>query len=238
MPKIPKWLGDTMETLFSAMIHPVSVEDVVMLDTTLSKVRFRGDFHKARFNPGNVVEFRINETDYRHYTPSVFDSEQGLCEILFYLHAQGPGSAWAEQLQKGDKVNLMGPGGNLKYREEYKYHIIFGDETSLGLVECLKTAINANSQEYLCVLELDDAHRHWPALAGLSADVVSKSAENPAREAIHYLDGLSAHWKEAVFYLSGNARSIQALRKALIAQDIKSSQIRTEPYWSPGKKGL
>lgn len=238
MPKIPKWLGDTMETVFSAMMHKAIVEDITFLDDKLINVRFAGDFQKIKFVPGNVVEFRINETEYRHYTPAFFDSEKGICDILFYLHGKGPGSMWASTLKKANRINLIGPGGKLSYNPQSKYHLFFGDETSLSVFTCLKEIINENDQNYLCILELEDEHRHWPELTGLSADVVSKSPDDPAREAILYLDGLQDLWDDATFYLTGNAKSIQAFRKALIARHIKSSQIRTEPYWADGKTGL
>lgn len=239
MPRVPKWFGDTMETLFSSMMHPVKVCEAVMLSDTLKKVRFEGDLSRVNYVPGNVIEFRINANEYRHYTPSCFNAERGICEVLFYLHGKGPGSDWAKGLKPGDETLLMGPGGKLKYDQQSKYHVFFGDETSLGLCQSLKDAVNKNEQNYLCVLELDRGHEEWANIIGLSAEVVGKSSAEPAVEAIRELNDLNwTCWQGATFYLTGNAHSIKAFRKKLVELQIKTSQIKTEPYWIEGKKGL
>ncbi|MFT3823913.1 MAG: siderophore-interacting protein [Chitinophagaceae bacterium] len=246
MPSIPKWLGDTMETVFSNFLHPVEVTNITSLHPRLKKVRFEGDLSRATFTAGNVVQFRVNNNDYRHFTPCLLDKEKGICEILFYLHDKGPGSEWADKLQTGDKLRLRGPGGHLQYRSDSKYHFFFGDETSLGLVQCMKQQIHENQQEYMCLLELENDFSKWPSFAGIVADVVHKSSLEPAVEAIQwinlFLDMDNVFWNRwqemATFYLTGNAQSIQAFRKALREQGVASSQIITQPYWAEGKKGL
>jgi NADPH-dependent ferric siderophore reductase len=245
MPKAPKWLGDTIETMFSSHVHPVVVSEVNYIDQRLKKVRFEGDLSRIDFAPGQVVQLRVSDTEYRHYTPSFFDRENGVCEVLFYLHGQGPGSDWADKLKTGQTVKFRGPGGRLKYNRSAKYHFLFGDETSIGLFQCIKEAVDQNRQEYLCVMELEEAFANWPDSARLSAEVVSKSLENPAADAIQILDSVSTPdsvfwevWKDATFYLAGRAKSIQSFGKKLRELGVSGRQIRTEPYWAEGKAGL
>lgn len=242
MPKIAKWIGDSIETVFSSLIYPARVTQVEYLSDRLKRVRFEGSLGKKGFTPGNVVEFRVTDTDYRHYTPSIYDQTNGICEILFYLHDKGVGSQWAGKLKVGDEMKLMGPGGRIKYDKKNKYHFFFGDETSIGLYLCLKHAAHQNNHEYLCILELDEAHKPWPELLGLSAEVVEKSSANPGQNAAALLEEMQGNcwtvWQHATFYLTGNARSIQAFRKELIVRGVKSKQIQTEPYWVEGKRGL
>ncbi len=73
--------------------------------------------------------------------------------MLFYVHNQGVGSKWVEQLKVGDNYKLIGPGGKTALRTDVDFHFIFGDETSLGLMECLTREIPEN---YYCLAELDD----------------------------------------------------------------------------------
>jgi len=245
MPRIPKWFGNAMETVFSGMIHPVTVTKTEFLDEKLLKVCFQGDFSKINFIPGNVIEFRVSDNEFRHYTPSVFDVEHGVCEILFYLHDGGIGSNWVTQLSANDCIKLIGPGGKINYNEKLKHHFFFGDETSLSLFYCMKNAVLKNNQTYLCVLEMDEEHEDWPGQLGILADIVPKSHNDPAKAAIIKIEDLQhdirSHdpfWEDIVFYLTGRAKSIQAVRKVILSWGISTKRIQTEPYWAEGKKGL
>jgi NADPH-dependent ferric siderophore reductase len=245
MPRVPKWLGNTMEVVFSSQYKPVTVTSTEHLAPLLKKVRFEGDLSKTSYIPGNIVEFRVSETDFRHYTPSYYNAAEGVCEVLFYLHDKGPGSHWVQELATGDTTKLMGPGGKLSYNTASRYHFFFGDETSIGLYEAMKNHVHALHHEYLCILELEQDFQHWPALAGLSADAVSKSVAAPAQEAIRQLlefkESSGKHWpiwQQGTFYLTGRAKSIQTFRKALLEAGVSIKNIRTEPYWADGKAGL
>ena len=103
MPRIPKWLGDTMETVFSRMITPAIVTKVEYIFPELKRVIMEGDFTKINFMPGNVIEFRVTDTDFRHYTVSALDQEKGVCEMLVYLHERGVGSNWVKNIRPCSK---------------------------------------------------------------------------------------------------------------------------------------
>lgn len=243
MPSVPKWLGDTMDAVFSKMYHPVTVTRVEYLNDQLKRVRFEGDLSGTKFRPGNVVEFRVTPTDYRHYTPGYFNAAQGVCDIIFYLHDKGVGSAWAKELQPGQTVKLLGPGGRLSYTPEFTNHFVFGDETSLSLIACLQAAAEIHSHSFFALMETEASHKEWITLFPRipSACVVS-SFENPAAAAIRFLNDSAEDWNTAIsntcYYLTGRAKSIQALRKYLTAKGVSMKQIKTEPYWAEGKKGL
>ena len=102
--------------------------------------------------------------------------------MIFYLHGRGVGSEWAENLQVGDQMKLMGPGGRFKMNADARHHLFFGDESSLGLYHHLKEIANAVEYEYLCLLELDPEHTDWPDRLGIRADIVPKA------------DGAAANW--------------------------------------------
>lgn len=242
MPRIPKWIGDTMETVFNGMIHPVTVSATEYLSENLKKVVLNGDLTKTKFTPGNVIEFRVTPTDFRHYTISRYDKEKGICEMLLYLHGNSVGSEWAAQLKKDDPLKMMGPGGKLNYSHRHTRHFIFGDETSVGLFSCLQAEALKNGDDCYCLAELDKNHSDWPQLVGVSAKVTGKSLTEPAKEAIEKIATLDRMfwvvWRHAAFYLTGRAKSIQAVRQVLLKKGVPLKSIQTEPYWAEGKKGL
>ncbi|MGC4232647.1 MAG: siderophore-interacting protein [Niabella sp.] len=243
MPRMSKWLGDTMDAVFKNMYHPVQVTNTLNLSNGLKKVRFEGDLSKTKFTAGNVVEFRVTPTDYRHYTPSYFNSEKGICEIIFYLHNKGVGSDWANQLQTGDKVKLLGPGGKISYQHSFNSHLVFGDETSLGLMVCMREEARKNKHHFFTIAETAPAHTKWidDFFPGY-ARTVESSFSSPASPAIQYLEdegfAISINIKHTCFYLTGRAKSIQAMRAWLLSKNVSMKQIKTEPYWAEGKKGL
>lgn len=239
MPRLPKLLADWGEK----MGVPCSVTATEFLDRDLKRVRFEGNFRKIAFIPGQVTEFRVSANDFRHYTPSFFDADNGICDVLFYLHGKGPGSEWASNLCVGKTTRLLGFGGRMKLSAVNKYHFFFGDETSIGLFHCLKAAIHQNGDEYLGLLELNEEAALWPQKVDLWVDTVLRSPDHePAAQAIAYLNDLDARvwntWKNAVFYLAGRAASIQTFRKELLVKGVYSNQIRALPYWADGKRGL
>ncbi len=244
MPKVPKWMANAMESLFSGSYHPVRVTAIEDLADGLRKVRFEGDFSKSKkeFIPGNVIEFRISDTEFRHYTPSYFDQRAGICEVWFYLHDKGPGSKWVKSLKPGHELKLLGPGGKIKYDAAALHHIAFGDETSLGLFDCLSAEAKKQGHSFLGIAELDDANRPWSKLPGGDVVSVSKSDDAKGISAIARLDkwlqNQPVSREATAFYLTGNARSIVAVKKYLLDKGFKNAQVQTEPYWSEGKRGL
>ncbi|MEM7370739.1 MAG: siderophore-interacting protein [Bacteroidota bacterium] len=241
MPTLPIWMANTMEKVFNNQFHPVMVKEVNLLTSGLKLVRFKGDLSKTSFTPGKVIEFRVSDREFRHYTPSFFDKKQGVCEVLFYLHGLGIGSKWAEDLKVGDETKLMGPGGKMALEPAQDKHVLFGDESSLGLFVNVFHHSNTIGK-CLGVLELDQKHQRWPDVLGLEVPVVKKSKEHPATHAVDWLNTWTAdQWalcQHTTFYLTGRAKSIQSIRNTLKNKGIKSKQIQSMPYWADHKKGL
>ena len=241
MPKLPKWIGDFMESSFVNKFCNVRVIYTEYLNVNIKRIRFEGDFSNIKFREGQAIIFRINDNEFRNYTPSLFDAEAGICEVLFHLHGNGPGSNFIDALKFGDQLSMGMPRGFSILRQTSKYHFFFGDETTIGLFKSLKDAIDVEEQNYIGVLEMDKDLEAIPEKLGLMLDVVPKSL-SPAETAIKFLNELDESlwnlWKTGSFYLMGNAHSIQNFRKALRIRGIANAQIVTQPFWVEGKSGL
>ena len=252
MPQLPKWLADTMVVVVSPWLHHAMVEHTVMLSDTLKLITFKGDFESEHFLPGEVVQFRVDDKSFRHYTLSSFNKEEGSCTVLFYLNGKGPGSHWAAHLQAGHQVSFRAGKGKLQYNGQASHHFFFGDETSIGLFDWYKTMALANSHEYFGVLELkpqpeNGSWGHEPGKDVLGAlkimiDSVDAYQEAPAVNAIAWMEDMHPDcwttWKRATFYLAGRALSISRFRKYLLQRNVAGKQILTTAYWADGKKGL
>ena len=242
MPQVPKWLADTMMTVANPWLRHAVVSNTTMLSAALKLITFKGDFDHENFLPGKIVQFRVDDTNFRHYTLSSFNKQQGLCSVLFYLHGKGPGSHWAANLQTGQEVRFRAGQGALRYNEQAKHHFFFGDETSIGLFNWYKTIALACSHEYFGVLELLPQHAAALDTLKIMIDYVPASMDAPAVNAIDWMEDMHpdcwANWKGATFYLAGRALSISRFRKYLLQKGVEAKQIRTDAYWADGKAGL
>jgi len=241
MNSMPKIIGDFMELAFSNKICKVSVTTTEMLSSSIKRVTFKGVFPNVKFRIGQAIVIRIDETNYRNYTPSKWNSETGTFEVIFHLHNNGPGSECIKNLKPNDIITVGLPRGFNVYNKEAQYHFLFGDETCISVFKSMKEEINHTENNYLGILELDNESTEVPEKLGLLVDVVPKSI-NKAEHAIKALHNLDPEiwklWQNGHFYLLGNAKSIQAFRKALKDKGISNKSIYTQPYWAEGKIGL
>ena len=237
MPRLPRILGNLMEFMFTK----VNVDSTEMTGPNLKTVRFKGTFPNVKFKTGQAIIIRVDDTNYRNYTPSAWDSDSGTFDVIFHIHGNGPGSHFIENLKSGDQVSIGLPRGFNIYRQAEKYHFFFGDESCISVFKSLKDQINYDNNNYLGVLELDNASFGAPEKLGLAVDIVSKS-EKKAEFAINALNKLESSvwelWRGGVFYLMGNARSIQTFTKALKEKGVQSKNIYSQPFWVEGKTGL
>ncbi|WP_224996088.1 siderophore-interacting protein [Cesiribacter sp. SM1] len=241
MPRVPKWVGDTMETVLASKYIPVSVCATEYLGSALKRVTFRGDFSKADFSIGHAVAFRVNECDFRNYTPASVCEEKGLCDVIFYMHGKGPGSKFSRDLRQGDSLKMIIPRGKKLFQPSKTLHFFFGDETALGLFSRMARRIKEQHQAYTGMVELDGENLRLPPELDLSVKTIVKKefCGNSAETIGVYLrETYPAYLEKAVFYLLGNAASIQVFRKALRLQNVSSKNIKTQAYWAEGKIGL
>lgn len=241
MNSMPKIIGDFMELAFSNKICKVSVTGTEMISPHVKIVTFKGVFPHVKFKLGQAIVIRIDETNYRNYTPSKWNSKTGTFEVIFHIHNNGPGSECIKNLKPNDIITVGLPRGFNVYNPEAQYHFFFGDETCISVFKSMKEEINRTENNYLGILELDELSVKVPEKLGLIVDVVPKSTNKAAFaiESLHKLDTkIWDLWQSGQFYLLGNAKSIQAFRKALKEKGISSKNIYTQPYWAEGKIGL
>ncbi len=242
MPRMPKWVGDAFENLLSSMFLHAEVIETEDIGPQLKWVRLQGDFSKANHHIGYAVAFRVNDTAFRNYTPTYFDSSKGICDILFHLHGNGPGSTFANNLINGDQLYMVPPRGKKIYQPSLPHHFYFGDETSIGLCRALQR--NAWAQQQHCdgILELDKNTPELVEKLDLQPGIVAKKTPEKQSQLLALLDekraALGSNWTSTAFYLTGNATSIQFFKNALRERGVANRNITTQAYWAAGKTGL
>lgn len=221
----------------------VTVSELRLLDEGFRLVTLTGEsLRGVPWTPGAKVQVVLGGWVQRTYTPLGWDPVAGSTQLLLYLHGDGPGAVWGRGLKQGDACAIFGPRDSLDLTALTRPALVFGDESSFGLVQALRsTPLGASS--VTVVLEVSSKNVARTVLEQLGirdAELVERQPNDAQlseleRVVVHHLGSGPDAWSCA---LSGKATSIQALSKRLRALGVARRQLRTKAYWAPGKTGL
>lgn len=228
LPELPAVLAAPMERWFA---RPASVFSVEGLGPLIRRVSLEvPSLRGATLPPGAVVEFRVDPRCFRHYTVARFSPESGLLDVLFYLHGLGVGSAWASALTVGQPVQLLGPGRGKARVSGSDAVVLLGDDTCLGLAEGLAVGC----AQLRGALEVEAAAIEAATIAP-GVDVIPRGTRGAG-----LLRWIREHppSRDEVICLGGHTGTIAQLRRWLLGEGHPRRQIRVDPYWADGKRGL
>jgi len=233
--RIPKWIGDWLESATGPL---VKVLEIHYITPSIKKITFQGNISKMDFIIGGASVIRVSETEYRNYTVAYHDIEKGTIEVIFHIHGNGVGSTYISTLKTGDELYISIPRGHRAYDPKVKQYVFFGDETTLGLACSLFTVMKQNGDQFQFIFELDNANKNVPNLLGLENHTIFVKDGSFSSEI--WLKNLpifqTPDFKNTNFVLTGNVRSVQALRRVL--KNLNTGKILAQGYWLEGKKGL
>lgn len=189
--------------------------------------------------PGQKVQIAMGSAfATRTYTPIEWNAAAGRTCILGYAHGDGPGSTWVRSVAPGDQCDIFGPRASLDLSRLHDPLFIFGDETSMGLVYAA-THQNPTRHVSACLEVADvEAARRVAGHLGLHEVALFARGGDDAHIAAMQATVSDAAATGASCVLTGNARTIQALRQDLRLQSISTARVVTKAYWALGKTGL
>ncbi|PRB00474.1 iron transporter [Chryseobacterium sp. MYb7] len=240
MPSLPKWINDTVENVWSSKFKECTVSHIEKITDDLCLIRFETDLQDVQYEPAYAIGIRINDRDFRNYSPFNFNRDAGTFDILFHLHdASAAGSHFVTQLAKGDSIKLLMPRGKQFFTPDARIHFSVGDETSLGSSISIKEAVEESGSSFICLHELEECS----ALEKLNL----YGYHSPKNNTMRMIEALNDFLKEeketisddeVVFYLTGNGERMSLIRKFLKARGVSPKRIKSQAYWIEGKKGL
>lgn len=240
MPSLPKWINDTVENVWSSKFKDCKVIHIETISGNLRLVRFETDLHDIQYEPAYAIGIRINDRDFRNYSPFNFNRESGTFEVLFYMHDHSAvGSRFVTHLSIGESIKVLMPRGKRFFEPDAKIHFSIGDETSLGSSLSIKEAVEEYGSSFICLHELEESQ----TLESLNL----YGYHSPKNSTMNIIEALTDFLREekeaiyndaAVFYLTGNGDRMSLIRKFLKAKGVSPRCIRSQAYWIEGKKGL
>lgn len=198
-------------------------------------------FRAPRWQPGDKVDFQIGALSYRAYTPVRVDSDTGRMELLVYLHGHSPGARRVSLLRGGETVRIYGPRRSTTLSAAPERLGIFGDETSLALMAARQVQ-DTGFDGAACIVETDDPETTGQILGALGLGQAQLHQRRQDGGHLKAAGSRALSWlreqADRQMLLTGRARSIQALRKALLAGDVGKDRIQTHAFWADGKTAL
>lgn len=231
MPTLPAPLASRAERWFG---HPVTVTAAESLSPNLRRITFSGEAMRDRsWRPGDEVQFRVADRHLRHYTPTRFDAQNGVFEMIIFIRPGGPGSTWAAGLRPGDRVSVIGPNSGLRYRADHQ-PLLVGDATTIGLFHALTQA--SAGQPTAGAIEVPEADRAATTEIAPHLTILPERSE-PGDALLAWAREFTDTGAQRA-YLAGHAQTLQQLRTILRTRGITRDRIVTKAFWATGRAGL
>lgn len=225
-----------VRTLKRLLMHPARVVSVEILSEHFRLISLQGDALKTlEWIPGQQIQVTTGAgLEARTYTPIDWDHDGGVTRLLVFLHGNGPGCTWARTVQPGSLHDFLGPTKPLKL-DFTRALTLFGDETTFGLGLALQNACIGGIKTRFC-FEVSNVQESQDVLTAIGLRNAVLAERSTGRDHFPEVARViaTAAGDEHQIVLSGNARSIQELKKATV----KNSNLIIRPYWSQGKTGM
>jgi len=188
--------------------------------------------------PGSKLKIDIGDGMTRTYTPIAINAKSGRVRILAYIHNKSPASQWASAIAVGDNTYTSAPRSSLDLNELSSSVVFFGDETSFGAAKTLQFHLGSDFSVY-CVFEVRQPQQAEAVVERLELANVTlvQTREDRAHlgEVARRLQKGLADLTTPYLVLTGNGRSIQAVRMALQANNTTAIKYLVKAYWTPEK---
>ncbi|WP_407184108.1 siderophore-interacting protein [Bradyrhizobium centrosematis] len=221
-------------------MRPARVAAIESLSPRFRLIELEGDALKdIAWAAGQKIQIAMGTgLSARTYTPMSWDSGRGRTRLLAFMHGDGPGSRWADNLREGGACRLFGPRRSLDLAGLAAPVVLFGDETSFGLAAALRGTMQAGGSLHMFeATDVAAARQVLDAMSlGESRLVARSSGEDHLAKVEAEMLRLAAN--RAQFVLTGKASSIQHVSRALKAAGVAPARIKAKAYWAPGKTGL
>lgn len=189
------------------------------------------DMSAQRWTVGAKVKLQTSDTTLRSYTISQLDPDDGWIELIAHCHGNGPGSAWFQQARPGLRAFFLGPKDSLTLAPAAAWHLVLGDETTIGLFLRFQQALPADAP-FFGAVEVDPLDALAVSAAGLSLSAVFRDPAERGAALLRWLEDTTLPSQPGAVYLSGHTETVARLRAELQARGVPDSSMHIKPYWS------
>lgn len=160
---------------------------------------------------------------YRDYTVANWDAHTQIATLLVNCDHEGTGSYWAMDLQPGEDIFYIGPGGG-SAQPATRHVICIGDACAAGHFHSLYQHISPE-QDFHCFLQLEEPNTTH----------VLQMPVQPLSNNEHYFTDLQEwlyHYQFPVtnttYYVAGNHQLVRLVRASLRGQ---GASVKSQGFW-------
>ncbi len=221
--------GMLLSAIGKLVLRGTTVGAVTELAPSLRAITLESaDLRDLAWTAGDKIQVLLSSLDVRTYTPIEWTA--GATTLVIYDHGDSPGASWSRRAKVGDPCRFVGPQRSL--HRTPKPAVVFGDETSIGVVAALAREPNLSA-----VLEVSSPAHVTAAFAALGTKAnIDCVARTPGDAHLAECASKLAEHRGAELMLTGRAQSIRALQAKLRSSGVRSEA--NKAYWSVGKTGL
>lgn len=192
-------------------------------------------------DPTSLASWRHGPRDLkRSYSVWGYDPA-GRLELAVYDHGgESPGASWSRTVRPGDGVIVTKPDGHLVARPGASLHLFAGDDTAAVPLGAILRSLPDTARSF-AVFECDEPDDEIPLPGAPAPTWVHRHGAPAASSALlpAAVAGLDLPAEPGVAYVAGEARTVQAVRDHLVNdRGWPRRDVLTQPFWTPGKRGL
>jgi len=185
------------------------------------------------WNEVPYIKCKVADLAYRDYTPSGWDAETQTCTLFVDANHNGAGSLWAQQLQKGDTINYVGPSSTRQTPVKTSSVICLGDESSIGhLLAMQQLTLPATRFSGAVVIGNQEHRNQFNEYFKSPLQPIARNDIYGHHSLTEWLLQQSYTIQDTFFYIAGNSTMVVELRKLLKKQGYNSNQIKCQGFWS------
>jgi ferric-chelate reductase (NADPH) len=233
-------LTETLADLASnAMLRTTRVTNVNHLTPEFVQVELQADaFRGGAWTPGAKLQMRPRRGTllFRTYTPTRWDPDRGVTELIGFTHGEGPAADWFRHVAVDDVCEVFGPRKSIELNRLSERVVFVGDESSVGLACALRTITSRVSY----VFEAAEPAALRKALSDLQFAGCQVVARAPERSEVLGHARQTAAATAGVFDLvvTGDAGTVHSVRRDSRHWPQTPRRVVGKAYWAPGRTGL
>ncbi len=163
---------------------------------------------------------------------TAFDAEVPHVVVDVVVHGHGPGSAWATAAGPGDRIDAIGPRGQVTPVAGAAHHLFLADPSGTPASLAMLESLPAGAADLVVVAEtLDDLVPHdldtagVAVLAGAERDRLDEVVAGLVREGTHA-------------YLAGERGDVARWKELVAGSGVAADAVSAKAYWSRGAANL
>jgi NADPH-dependent ferric siderophore reductase len=175
----------------------------------------------------------------RTYTPRRFDADARELDVEFYVHGDGPASAWAAQATEGQSLIVAGPGRSYAIDNESPWYLLAGDESSIPAIATILEELPPSTEAHVFIEVADPAEERPLITLAAATTMWLKRGDDPraaGTELEATIKRIGLPTGPGRIYVACESGAMRRIRAHLLNErGVDRARLVTRGYWKLGE---